>query len=107
MYKVSAIGDEATILPFKAFGLETVACEDGQEAQKAVRRLSDECAVIFITEQLATQIPKEIERYSQRTTPAIVFIPSTQGSLGLGKQQIARAAEKACGVDIFGEGTGK
>ena len=52
--RIAVVGDWNSILGFRALGLETVPVKDAQEAKEAVRRLAkEECAVIYLTEQLA------------------------------------------------------
>jgi len=102
MYKIAVVGDRDSILGFKALGLETVFADTGDEARSAVHRLAaQDCAVIYITEQLAQEIPGEIDRYANTARPAIILIPGKAGSLGIGIENINRAVEKAVGSNIL------
>lgn len=58
-------------------------------------------AVIFVTEQIAKDIEETIERYNRMTLPAVILIPSNQGSLNIGMQRISDNVEKAVGVNIL------
>jgi V/A-type H+-transporting ATPase subunit F len=57
--------------------------------------------VIFITEQIASLIPDTIERYDKEIIPAVILIPSNQGSLNIGMNRINENVEKAVGSNIL------
>ena len=102
MYKIAAIGDRDSVLGFKALGLETVFAESGEEARTAIARLvTENCAVIYLTEQLAREIPQDIDRYTNALRPAIILIPGKTGSLGMGIENVNKTVEKAVGSNIF------
>ena len=58
-------------------------------------------AIIYMTEQLASQIPGDIARYQDSVTPAIIMIPGKSGSLGLGTDALQSSVERAVGADIL------
>ena len=102
MYKIAAIGDRDSVLGFKALGLDTVFVENGEEAKEAIDRLVDEdCAVIYLTEQIAQEIPGEIDRYINFLRPAIILVPGKTGSLGIGIKSVNKTVEKAVGSNIL------
>jgi V/A-type H+-transporting ATPase subunit F len=102
MYKIAVIGDRDSVLGFKALGLETVFADSGEEARLAIQRLAaKDCAVIYLTEQLAKEIPKEIDRYTNAQRPAIILIPGKTGSLGIGIENVNKTVEKAVGSNIL------
>ena len=88
MYKVSVIGDRESTLGFKALGFDTFAIENADEARGTLHRLAkDNYAIIYITEQLATQISEDIAEYKDSVSPAIILIHVKEGSIGI---EIAR-----------------
>ena len=102
MYKIAAIGDKDSVLGFKALGLEVHPVDDVDQARRAVHTLAKEnCAIIYITEQLAAQMGQEIARYKDSLTPAIILIPGKEGSLGIGMANVKTAVERAVGADIL------
>ena len=102
MYKIAVIGDRDSVLGFKALGLDTVFADSGEEAKAAIHGLAaKDCAVIYLTEQLAKEIPKEIERYTNVLRPSIILIPGKTGSLGIGIENVNKAVEKAVGSNIL------
>ena len=72
------------------------------EARIAVDRMAmNGYAVIFITEQVAAKIEETIERYNKQMLPAVILIPSNQGTLNIGSKRISDSVEKAVGVNIL------
>ena len=70
MYKVAVIGDKDSILAFKALGVEVYTAIDGSDAEKNIKELAKEnFGVIFITEDLAKEIPSTIDKYRQEILP--------------------------------------
>lgn len=102
MYKIGVVGDKDSVLAFKAIGIDVYPVIDPNEAQKTIDRMAmDKYAVIFVTEQVAKNIEETIERYNRQTLPAVILIPSNQGSLNIGIQRIKDNVEKAVGVNIL------
>ncbi len=102
MYRISVVGDKDSVLGFKALGLDTHPVESVDEAKKAVHTLAKEnCAIIYLTEQLAVQMKDVLERYKDSLTPAIILIPGKEGPLGIGMANVKTAVERAVGADIL------
>lgn len=102
MYKIAVLGDRDSVLGFKALGLDVYPVESAEEGRTALHRLAKEnCAVIYLTEQLAVQLEAEVARYKDDLTPAIILIPGKEGPLGIGMSQVKRAVERAVGADIL------
>ena len=101
MYKIAVLGDRDSVLGFKALGLDVFFVENPEEARRELHRLARESyAIIYITEQLAADIPEDIARYKTTVTPAVILIPGKTGSLGLGAKALQSAVERAVGADI-------
>ncbi|WP_373899638.1 V-type ATP synthase subunit F [Haloimpatiens sp. FM7315] len=103
MYKkIGVVGDKDSVLAFKAIGLDVFPVVNEEEARKIVDKLAmTDYAVIFVTEQVAKDIEDTIERYNKKTLPAVILIPSNQGTLNIGIQKISDNVEKAVGVNIL------
>jgi V/A-type H+-transporting ATPase subunit F len=100
--KIAVIGDQESIMIFKALGFTTVYVQEQDAIQKAIRDLANEYyAVIYITEQAALLAQETIDSYKTMPFPAIIPIPSRLGSEGLGMQGIQQNVEKAIGADIL------
>ena len=101
-YRIAAVGDWESVMGFRALGLDTYPVADAAEAREKVRELAKEnCAVIYLTEQLARDMDDVLTRYKDELRPAIILIPGREGSLGIGKNNIHRASERAVGADIL------
>ncbi len=102
MYKIAVMGDRDSVLGFRALGLDVFPCEEAAEARRQLHHLAHaDYAVIYITEQLSSQLTSEIERYKDSVTPAIILIPGKAGSMGLGASALKSAVERAVGADIL------
>lgn len=101
-YRIAAVGDWESVMGFRALGLDTYPVADAAEAREKVRELAKtDCAVIYLTEQLAKDMEDVLSRYKDELRPAIILIPGREGSLGIGKNNIQRAIERAVGADIL------
>ena len=102
MYKIAVLGDRDSTLGFKALGLEVCSVSTPEEGREALHRMAKEnFAIIYITEQLASQLHTDIARYKDSLTPAIILIPGKEGSLGIGMANVTTAVERAVGADIL------
>lgn len=100
--KIGVVGDKDSVLAFKALGIDVFPVNEPEEARKIIDKLArDNYAVIFVTEQVAKNIEETIERYNKETLPAVILIPSNQGTLNIGMQRISDNVEKAVGVNIL------
>ncbi len=101
-YSIAVIGDWESVMGFRALGLETHPVSTPEQAREEIKRLAKEdCAVIYLTETLAKELPDVLDRYKDELHPAIILIPGREGSLGIGKDNIQRAIERAVGADIL------
>ncbi len=107
MYKIGVIGDKDSVLGFMAVGFSVTVVSDTAEARNVLNAMAktEEYAAIFITEQLASELNSEIEKYRDRSLPAIIAIPSKEGSKGYGIQSIRKSVENAIGADILFKNT--
>ena len=102
MYKIAVLGDQDSVLGFKALGLDVYPAESVEAARESLHRLAKEdYAIIYLTERLAAGLEPEIARYKDDLTPAIILIPGKDGSLGIGMAQVKKSVERAVGADIL------
>lgn len=108
MSKIAVIGDRDSILMFRATGVEVFPVEGAEEAERLLRSLAGEGYVcIFLTENLVSDLKPLLEEFAARPLPALSFIPTGAGSLGLAREKLKHIVEKAVGADIlFQEGAG-
>jgi len=101
-YKIACIGDWQSVMGFRALGLDTYPVTSPDEARETIARLAKEdCAVIYLTEQLAAKLGDVVARYKDGLKPAVILIPGREGSLGIGRSDIQRSIERAVGADIL------
>ena len=115
---IAIIGNKETILGFKALGVKPFEANSNEEAVTLLNKLASEqipgsekeddlmsaYAIIFITEELMMNIPKDdYKKLSQLTLPAIIPIPGPKGTTGYGIKRIGKMVEQAVGSDIFGD----
>ena len=102
MYKIAVIGDKASVLGFKALGLDVFPAEDLEQAKETLHRLAkEEYAIIYLTETYGAGMTAEMAYYKDELKPAIILIPGREGSLGIGKGNLQKAIERAVGADIL------
>ena len=98
--KIVVMGDEKSILCFKAAGFETVGATL-TTAPQTLRRLVKTHDIIFVTEDLLGVTLDIIRKTDPVTYPVVLPIPSAQGATGEGMREIKLAGERALGVDIL------
>ena len=104
MYKVAVIGSRDTIMCFKALGLDVYAADKTEDAKRILRDITgaeSNYAIIYISENLAVGLEKEIDKFKDLPMPAIILIPGREGSLGIGKAALQNAVERAVGMNIL------
>ena len=103
MYKIAVLGDRESVMGFKALGLDVIPAETVEEARRDLHSMAKdpEYAIIYLTEQLAAQMPDEVARYKDRLTPAVILIPGVAGNTGKGVAQVKKSVEQAVGSDIL------
>lgn len=102
MYKVGVVGDKDSVIAFKALGIEVFTVTEANEARKTINTLArNQYGIIYVTEQIASLIPETIGRYDREIIPAVILIPSNQGTLSIGMDKISERVEKAVGINIF------
>ena len=107
MPDIGVIGPRDAVIGFKAVGIAVYPAESGIEASRLIHRLSREnFSVLFVTEELFVQAQEAISSYKDDPFPAIIPIPGSQGSLGIGLAGVKENIKKAIGADLlFGEGS--
>ena len=105
MYKIAVLGDYASIYGFATLGLDTFPVSDAEEGEKTFRKLTGgEYAVIYVTESLAAEIDRDIQKVREQLMPSVILIPGVSGNTGAGINGVKQSVEKAVGSDIlFGE----
>ncbi len=102
MYQVAVLGDRDSVIGYRAVGMTVVPLEETDDAVPVISQLvRDRYAVIFLTETIAQKYETYLKTLRDRRIPAIIPIPSMQGSTGLGLRQIRESLRRAVGIDLF------
>lgn len=103
MYKIAVLGEKDSTIGFSALGLDVFPVETSEEAQKTFRQLAanGNYAIIYVTESFFHPLSHDIERYKDSITPAVILIPGSGGSIGLGQSALDSAVERAIGANIL------
>lgn len=103
MYKIAVLGDYDSIYGFATLGLSICPVKTREEASDMFRQLagSEKYGIIYVTESVAAQLGKEIEKYREQTFPAIIQIPGVSGNTGAGVENVKKTVEQAVGSDIL------
>ena len=99
--KIAVVGNKDIILAFKAIGMDVYSAENTDEGENIIKKISKEYAVIFLTEDIARGMEDTLSKYKSKPYPAIIPIPSHEGSTGYGMDSIKKDVEKAVGTDIL------
>jgi len=99
---IAVIGDNASVICFKAVGFKTVSVRSSEEVVKAVDDLvNDDCFVIFITEHALQGAEHLLGKYKDNKTHAIIPIPGRFGRTGIGMTNLDSYVEHALGRNII------
>ncbi|MBQ6922991.1 MAG: V-type ATP synthase subunit F [Clostridia bacterium] len=98
---IAVIGDGDSILVFKAVGVTPFAVTTALDAEKALDKAAKNYKIIFITDDFAKMIDEKISKYTAKSYPIIVSVPSKDGSNGYGNEKLTEAMEKALGINLF------
>lgn len=113
-YKLAIVGSPEAIAGFALLGADTVPASSPEEAVEELFRLKKDMwtdengvdrntyAIVFITEDLASGIsPDDEKKLARGALPAIIPLPSQEGTTGYGLQRLRRIVERAVGSDIL------
>ncbi|MCH5164619.1 MAG: V-type ATP synthase subunit F [Clostridiales bacterium] len=100
--KIAVIGEKQIVTAFKAIGFDTFFADNALVTTDILRNLVKEntYAVIFITEDVASQMSDTLEILKSRSYPIVVPLPTLTPN-GYGMECIKKDVEKAIGVDIL------
>lgn len=102
MYRIAVVGDKDSIYGFASLGLEIIEFDLVEDKPARFKEIcSQNFAVIYITENLADELEREISYYQELQTPAIILIPGVKGNTGKGIANVKKSVEQAVGSDII------
>ena len=96
MYRIAVFGDRESVYGFAALGLDTYFTDDMEDISDSFKKLcsNQNYSIIYITEAAAALLEKEIEKYRERLTPAVILIPGVTGNTSAGLAAVKNSVEK-------------
>lgn len=102
MAKIGVVGEKDFALLFTAVGLDVFFEDSGESVNRRVHKMAREgYASIFVQEKYYDDCRETIQEYASDVYPAIIPVPDSRGSQGLGVKALKENVEKAVGVDIL------
>ncbi len=102
MYKIAVIGDKDSIYGFSTLGLEVINFDRVENKSERFKSMcNSDYAIIYITEELAKELEREIEHTKEQQIPAVILIPGIKNNTGQGIESIKKSVEQAVGSDIL------
>ena len=99
------MGDYDSVYGFRALGLDTYTVDEKDEAEKLLKKLSEEeTGIIYMTEKLAGELGEILDEYRDRAVPAVILIPGASGNTGAGVLGVSESVKQAVGSDILFSG---
>ena len=101
--KIAMLGNQESILGFKALCLDCFGVYEQSEAEKAIDEIYEkkEYGILFITEDWMEKLRTKLDELKDAALPAVIAIPGVRGATGEGQKEISRIVEKAVGSDIL------
>ena len=106
--QVAVIGDQDTVICFKAIGFDTFILEkkEGEEpsivANKIISILRKSYKIIYITESLYMLAENEIEQYlANKPYPILTIVPSSSSQKNIAFDSMKKLVERALGGSFF------
>ncbi len=103
-YRLAVIGDRESVMGFRALGLDVFPAGEADAKavfKKILRAEEPGYAILYITEELTVPLQAEIDSLKDELTPAVIPIPSKNGTLNLGMTALNNAVEQAVGSNIL------
>jgi V/A-type H+-transporting ATPase subunit F len=113
-YKIAIVGTQETVGGFALLGVDVVGVSSNKEAIEKIFELKknlvkddqgverNQYGIVFVTEDLMTDItPDDQKKLSRGALPAVIALPSRNGSSGYSEQRLRSLAERAIGSDIL------
>ncbi len=103
MIRIAVLGDIDSIKGFSAVGLDIFPCTDYDSAHESFKKITGGgvYGVVYVTEEYAELLKKDIAKFDEVMSPAIIPVPGIKGNTGYGIKRLSESVEKAVGSDII------
>lgn len=100
--KLAILGEKKSILGFKALGVETFGIGKREDFFRALQEIeTGKYAILFITEEIAKNYERDLEKFYQKTLPAVLIIPGISKRTEKGKETLRKIIERALGSEMI------
>ena len=101
-YKIGVVGNKESVMPFKLIGFDVAYAEIESDARQAIDCMAQaDYGIIYVSDRLLINMSDVVEHYKSFVRPAIISIPTHEGSNGYGQKKIQEYVEKAVGQNIL------
>jgi len=94
-------GVQKDVLDSQAKNLLVSAGAGSGKTTIMIQKITPRFTIIYVTEQLYSQMEETVSKYTDSKLPAIIPIPNKDGSLGIGMASVKKSVERAVGADIL------
>lgn len=102
MLRVAVLGDTESIQGFGRHWSGYFSLRRSRSGSRLFHRLcGGEYGIVYITEELAALLEKDMKKQEEAMVPAFIPIPGVKGNTGLGVRRLSQSVEKAVGADII------
>lgn len=96
--KVAILGEKKSVLAFKALGAETFGIANPKDLELALGIIEEmDCAILFITEDIAQQYEQTLSPFYNRTLPAVLVVPCLKRREEKRREGLKKVLERALG----------
>lgn len=100
--KIGVVGFKESIMVFKLMGFDVRYVEDEKKARIEIDQMAKEkYGVIYVSDVLLEKMNDVVEHYEGQLIPALISIPTHEGSTGYPNQKLQEYVEKAIGQNIL------
>ena len=96
--RAAIIGEKNMVLAFNDLGMDVFAVEKDDDFEKAKQKITEDFAVVFITETIANNY--NLDDLYDKTLPAVLIIPGVKSKLGKGSASLKKTIERALGSEL-------
>lgn len=102
--KIAAVGDIISIMPFKAFGVDTYSHNPEEFNEEILENIVKKgYRIIYITERLSQRVMFKIGEYDMDPAVSITMIPDSKGPIGISAGKLRETVIRAIGADTLTE----
>lgn len=101
-YEIAMLGDQSSIAGFRGVGVRTFAVNPDSDVNRLLEDLifSEDFAIIYITEAVATEVAELLAEHKDDYLPAIITLPTQGSEETTSVDNLRSLVIRAIGVDL-------